>query len=309
MRWNLAAAARPLVLVAGLLGWCANGMADEREGLPASTTYSSGGVSACTKCHDDDHSSEVLAGPHGMAADPRTPSATKGCESCHGPGGEHAKQEKKFRVAETFAGHDPDLANARSEVCMGCHQKAGQRHFRISEHSNADVACSDCHTVHAREDRIRERLTQAEVCADCHKDQKANMNKYSRHPIREGKVVCTDCHNAHGSKGDHQLVEATTNEVCYKCHAEKRGPFLFEHEPVQDDCSECHNPHGSVNDNLLVARPPFLCQQCHNDTRHPGTVYANAAIVSSNRANGRACTNCHTNVHGSNHPSGITFRR
>ena len=80
------------------------------------------------------------------------------------------------------------------------------------------------------------------------------------------------------------LVEATTNETCYKCHAEKRGPFLFEHEPVQDDCSECHNPHGSVNDQLLTARPPFLCQQCHNDTRHPGTVYANANVASSNQA-------------------------
>jgi DmsE family decaheme c-type cytochrome len=308
MRWNIGAGLAPLVLAAGLLGWSAGSLAEGRDALPASTTYSSG-AATCTKCHDDEHASAIMAGPHGMAADPRTPAATKGCESCHGPGGEHAKSEKKFRVAETFEGHDPDLADARSEVCMGCHAKSAQRHFKISEHSRADVACSDCHSVHAREDKIRERLTQAEVCTDCHKDQKANLNKYSRHPIREGKVVCTDCHNAHGSKGDHQLVEATTNEVCYKCHAEKRGPFLFEHEPVQDDCSECHNPHGSVNDNLLVARPPFLCQQCHNDTRHPGTVYANGAIVSNNRANGRACTNCHTNVHGSNHPSGITFRR
>jgi DmsE family decaheme c-type cytochrome len=282
--------------------------ADDREALPASTTYSEG-VAACTKCHDDEHAGSVLAGPHGVAADSRTPAGTKGCESCHGPGGEHAKQEKKFRVAETFEGHDPDLAATRNEVCMGCHAKSGQRHFQVSEHSAADVACTDCHSVHAREDLVTDRLTQAKVCVDCHQDQKANMNKYSRHPIREGKVVCTDCHNPHGSKGEHQLVEATTNEVCYRCHAEKRGPFLFEHEPVQDDCAECHNPHGSVNDNLLRARPPFLCQQCHNDTRHPGTVYANANIVSSNRGAGHACTDCHTSVHGSNHPSGVTFRR
>ena len=49
---------------------------------------------------------------------------------------------------------------------------------------------------------------------------------------------------------------------------QQRGPFLFEHEPVQDDCSECHNPHGSVNDQLLTARPPFLCQQCHQTSSH-----------------------------------------
>jgi DmsE family decaheme c-type cytochrome len=256
-----------------------------------------------------------MSGPHGVGGDSRTPASAKGCESCHGPGAEHAKQSKKFRVAETFEGHDPSLAASRSEVCMGCHGKSvqgaqnAQRHFLVSEHSRADVSCVDCHSVHSREDKVSKRLTQAEVCVDCHKDQKANMNKYSRHPIREGKVACTDCHNPHGSKGDHQLVEATTNEVCYKCHAEKRGPFLFEHEPVQDACTNCHNPHGSVNDNLLVARPPFLCQECHNDTRHPGTVYANQNVESVNRALVRGCTNCHTNVHGSNHPSGVTFRR
>ena len=282
--------------------------AGERAALPPSTTYSEG-VKVCTECHDDEHATAIMSGPHGMAADPRTPAATKGCESCHGPGGEHARQEKKFRVAQTLEGHSEEDAAARAEVCMNCHGKTAQKHFLTSEHSRADVACSDCHDVHSRNDKVLNRLTQTEVCVDCHQDQKANMNKFSRHPIREGKVACTDCHNPHGAKGEHMLVEATTNETCYKCHAEKRGPFLFEHEPVQDDCSECHNPHGSVNDQLLTARPPFLCQQCHNDTRHPGTVYANANVASSNRAIGRGCTNCHTNVHGSNHPSGVTFRR
>lgn len=281
--------------------------AADRADLPASTTFSEG-TAVCTKCHDDEHTTAIMAGPHGMAADSRTPAANKGCESCHGPGGEHAKQEKAFRPAQTFSGTDSDAAD-RAAVCMGCHGQTAQKHFLTSEHSRADVSCNDCHNVHSREDKVLGRLTQPEVCVECHQDQKANMNKYSRHPIREGKVVCTDCHNPHGAKGEHMLVEATTNETCYKCHAEKRGPFLFEHEPVQDDCSECHNPHGSVNDQLLTARPPFLCQQCHNDTRHPGTNYANANVASSNRAIGRACTNCHTNVHGSNHPSGLTFRR
>jgi DmsE family decaheme c-type cytochrome len=297
-----------LLAAFALLGSAALFADEARQSLPASTTFSAG-TAACTKCHDDEHANSVLAGPHGVGADARTPAASKGCESCHGPGGEHAKQEKQFRVAETFGGDDAEGAAGRAQACVGCHDKAAQRHFLTSEHSVADVACNDCHAVHEREDKVSDRLAQAKVCTDCHSDQKANMNKYSRHPIREGKVACTDCHDAHGGKGDHMLVEATTNETCYKCHAEKRGPFLFEHEPVQDDCSECHDPHGSVNDQLLTARPPFLCQQCHNDTRHPGTVYANANAPSSNRVVGRSCTNCHTSVHGSNHPAGLTFRR
>lgn len=278
----------------------------DHAALPPSTTYSEGGTKTCMKCHDDEHAVTIMSGPHGMAGDARTPAANKGCESCHGPAGEHSKKEKQFRAAQTFGGDD---AAAEAEVCMGCHGKGDQQHFLTSEHSRSDVACNDCHKVHEREDKALNRLTQAEVCVDCHKDQKANMNKFSRHPIREGKVACTDCHNTHGSKGEHMLVASTVNETCYKCHAEKRGPFLFEHEPVQDDCSECHNPHGSVNDYLLKARPPFLCQECHNDTRHPGTVYANPNVAANNRAVGKACTNCHTDVHGSNHPAGVTFRR
>ncbi len=297
-----------LVTAIAMMGFGGGALAADRAALPASTTYSDG-TRACTECHDDEHATAIMSGPHGMAGDARTPAANHGCESCHGPGGEHARQEKQFRVAQTFASRDPADAAAHAAVCTGCHRGGDQQHFLTSEHSRADVACSDCHKVHAREDKLLDRLTQPEVCVDCHTDQKANMNKFSRHPIREGKVVCTDCHNPHGDKGPHMLVESTVNETCYRCHAEKRGPFLFEHEPVQDDCGECHNPHGSVNDSLLVARPPFLCQQCHNDTRHPGTVYANANVAANNRTVGKACTNCHTNVHGSNHPAGLTFRR
>jgi DmsE family decaheme c-type cytochrome len=282
--------------------------AQDRESLPASTTFSTG-AKVCLECHDDEHAAAVMAGPHGMAGDARTPAANKGCESCHGPGGEHASKEKQFRVAQTFASDDPADAAVQAETCMGCHNKSDQQHFLASAHSRADVACGDCHNVHQRDDKSLARISQAEVCVDCHVEQKANMNKFSRHPMREGKVVCTDCHNPHGDKGPHMLVEATVNETCYTCHAEKRGPFLFEHEPVQDDCGECHNPHGSINEALLTARPPFLCQQCHNDTRHPGTVYANSGFAVSNRTVGKGCSNCHTNVHGSNHPAGLTFRR
>ncbi len=63
----------------------------------------------------------------------------------------------------------------------------------------AGVACADCHTVHAAEDPVRVNKTQAEVCFACHAEQRADSFKYSHHPIREGKVVCSDCHNPMGS--------------------------------------------------------------------------------------------------------------
>ena len=138
-------------------------------------------------------------------------------------------------------------------------------------------------------------------------------------------MSCSDCHNAHGSAGPKLAKRDSTNATCYTCHAEKRGPFVHQHEPVTEDCANCHNPHGSTVASLLKARPPMLCQQCH--TPHvaggvgavggqpgvfpppvPGQVApaVGATTGGKNVVNiwqGRSCTNCHTQVHGSNNPS------
>ena len=83
------------------------------------------------------------------------------------------------------------------------------------------------------------------------------------------------------------------NEKCLECHTEKRGPFLWEHAPVRENCLNCHDPHGSNHDKMLVAKQPYLCQRCHLNTRHPGTLYDGQNTVGggllSNRAVEHAC--------------------
>ena len=128
-------------------------------------------------------------------------------------------------------------------------------------------------------------------------------------------MACADCHNPHGTAGPKLLVRDSVTDTCYTCHMEKRGPFVRNHQPVQEDCTICHNPHGTTTPNLLKSRPPFLCQQCHEPTGHQ----ANAASLNSARGFAtntvaRGCVNCHTNIHGSNNPmhdavSGRAFRR
>jgi DmsE family decaheme c-type cytochrome len=105
---------------------------------------------------------------------------------------------------------------------------------------------------------------------------------------------------------------STVNETCQACHAEKRGPFLWEHEPVVENCTTCHDAHGSSNDRMLVAKEPFLCQRCHVTAQHPSTIYDANVLANSTTANrvyGRSCAACHQNVHGSNAPSGKAFLR
>jgi DmsE family decaheme c-type cytochrome len=275
------------------------------------------GDAKCTRCHDENDDYPVLAigkTRHGTVADGRTPS----CTSCHGESESHvnkpASATERPKPERTFTRTSLTPVQARNDACMSCHRRDSPRsHWEGSAHQARDVACSSCHQVHTQHDRVRDKRTQPEVCFACHKEQRAQVNRPSRHPIPEGKVSCSDCHNPHGSAGPKLVRRDSVNDTCYTCHMEKRGPFVHPHEPVQEDCSICHNPHGTVPENLLKMRAPFLCHQCH--TPHgPNTpqllgrqVVPNAVTTTGKNAvnitQGRGCLNCHTEVHGSNNPS------
>ena len=269
------------------------------------------GDAKCTRCHDESGSPELLAigkTKHGTRADSRTPT----CTSCHGPSEQHlakgAKPDRSFSK-----GASQSSAQLRDEACTSCHKSGSQMFWSTSTHAARDVTCSDCHQIHKGQDKVRDKRTQPEVCYACHKQQRAEMSKPSRHPVLEGKMSCSDCHNPHGSPGQKQLVRSTVNETCYTCHMEKRGPFINNHQPVSEDCGICHNPHGTTAPNLLKSRMPFLCQECHEGSRHPSTdasgglpVATVARLSPGGRGQmgsvGRGCVNCHTNIHGSNNP-------
>jgi len=172
-----------------------------------------------------------------------------------------------------------------------------------------------CHSIHKPNDVI-ERTTQAEVCIRCHKDIRSQTLRASSHPIREHKVVCSDCHNPHGSEGPSSLKQLTINQNCYTCHAEKRGPFLWEHYPVSEDCTLCHRVHGSNHYALLNKQGPQLCQQCHASAAARGGLRHISNFLDYDDYSGSArfkvelnCAHCHSKVHGSNHPSGSRLQR
>jgi DmsE family decaheme c-type cytochrome len=153
--------------------------------------------------------------------------------------------------------------------------------------------------------------TERELCASCHRVQVNKSRRVSHMPLIEGKMQCSTCHNPHGT-GNVRLLRVGNwiNESCVSCHTEKRGPFLFEHAAGRESCVSCHDPHGSSNDRMLVAKAPMLCQRCHIGTRHPSTIYDGLAVQNrNNRIIGRACVNCHQQIHGSNHPSGQSLTR
>jgi len=125
-------------------------------------------------------------------------------------------------------------------------------------------------------------------------------------------MACTSCHAAHGSSAPASLKKASVNETCTDCHAEYRGPFLWEHQPVTEDCANCHDAHGSTQPAMLKTRAPFLCQQCHEEQGHPSvpnTPLGLAGGTPNSTLLLGGCLNCHSQIHGSNDPSGRAFMR
>lgn len=265
------------------------------------------GDAKCTSCHDENDSPEALRigkTKHGTVADKRTP----GCTNCHGESEKHVKEAGRGSgptppVDVGFTKKNAASAQERNAACLSCHQGSKRIGWQSSTHANQDVSCSSCHKIHDGKDPVRDKVEQAEVCYECHKEQRAQLSRPSRHPVPEGKVSCSSCHNVHGDNPK-ALVKSSTNATCYSCHMEKRGPFVHNHQPVTEDCAICHNPHGTVIENLLKARPPFLCQECHSHTSHPsqsaGLPAGRTSSTNELGAVGRGCLNCHTNIHGSN---------
>lgn len=282
---------------------------------PAAPGYAGSGVRACLTCHNRPPVNAVLQTVHAARADARSPFNEHDCETCHGASPDHIRTNE-LPVGVVFEGTTgkatPSPIEVQNSVCLGCHQNGQRTHWQTSEHQSADLACVSCHNIHAAQDPVLAKLTQPAVCEGCHREKRSQLQLRSHHPLPEGLMTCSDCHNPHGSVTDHLLTKATVNDTCTGCHAEKRGPWVWEHEPVTDGCTNCHNPHGTVNDRLLTQRAPFLCQGCHQDANHPSTLYSGDDIPPIGAAQqllGQACLNCHSQVHGSNHPSGSRLTR
>jgi DmsE family decaheme c-type cytochrome len=262
------------------------------------------GDKACLTCHatQTEEFTHTLMGRIGL-----TQKGKFACENCHGAGSEHVKAGGGRGVGGIISFRPDDTSRTAEEnngICLACHERGDRTNWPGSVHEERGLMCTNCHTIMKAVSRKNQLKTtwEPDTCFQCHKDRRAQMFRSSHMPMREGKIVCSDCHNPHGSITESLLKKDSINDTCYTCHAEKRGPFLFEHEPVRENCDNCHDPHGSINEYSLKMPRPRLCNECHN-------LMDNTAGPASNHALGQSCQNCHPMVHGTNSPGGALLTR
>lgn len=242
----------------------------------------------CLKCHTGEHVSPWTTSLHARAK--------VSCIKCHDM---HSQGEKKLlsdvenaklsvegltrAIKQTDLGSN--VAPTGSEEKLAANKKVKELTAELEE---ARKQLKGAETAYRRN-------AEPYVCYDCHKPQEVQSKMPSHHPIPEGKMRCSDCHNPHGGPTS-MLKQENVNETCYRCHADKGGPFTFEHPPVAEDCSTCHKPHGSVNNNLLPQSQPFLCLRCHVAPHSRRSSLGNPVDVSRYFTE---CTDCHNQIHGS----------
>lgn len=271
------------------------------------------GTDTClATCHyHDDQKKNLDASTMGVQISKKTHMPIVNCEACHGPGSlaiegltreqveEDARNGKQTKCRYEMLIEITKLpAPAKSLICLKCHAKYEDFNLHTwnsGVHAINDVSCSDCHKIHMGPDLIIRKEEMENLCEKCHFKAKAEFSLPSHHPVHEKKIFCISCHEPHGSEIEKNLKKTTVKEVCVQCHADKEGPYTFEHSENMEDCTTCHSPHGSINNNLLKARQPFLCLQCHSGHRTSATSTTKAEFYTR-------CTDCHSRIHGTDIP-------
>ena len=289
----------------------------EGGSIAPSNAVAYAGNSECKTCHPNIWAT-FYKNPHFKSlASGKAPPELTACEGCHGPAKAHiAAGGGRNTIVNAFTIMKPKEIVA---ACLKCHASDFNRaKIRRSEHTEHDVACTACHSNHHPvSNKNLLAKSQPDACYECHADVRSQFDLPSRHRVNEGLMACSDCHNPHGGftptfgmgQTSKMLNQAHGNQQpCLKCHVDKAGPFIFEHQAGEiDGCISCHRPHGSTNAKLLT-RPAvaMLCLECHTGTGDfgvktiRGVTFPDHATHSMTDPHYQRCTGCHVAIHGSN---------
>ncbi len=315
-----AAAVRFVVAVSAFLVLVAAGGGGARSGedtapWPRSGTYV--GADACRECH----ASEAEQIAHGVHAAVVASPHTMACETCHGPGGDHATGARDAAVRDGAIAkitHPQKLPiDVQAKLCGRCHTAEAEAHGGggVAGLLEAGLGCTDCHSVHERrpatplpEVRFRSRAATlagakpvpSTRCATCHPLQANALSTTGHRALAtdDPHGGCTTCHGNGSLHEDHLGVarlisrpDHATDGVatCVRCHQDvhpQRAHWPDEDGPFLGkalDCFDCHRVHGPAPHGRSGAKPATAA------TTATGTASPSAATAMRNAT----CAECH----------------
>ena len=215
------------------------------------------------------------------------------CESCHGPGSNHAKwaetEDKDYNAEKGLLVTFDD----RKGVDWTINTETGISERNKPKNSNTEIeVCARCHS---RRSIIWEDYEHSKPLMDTHLpaliedgyyypdgqilEEVYVHGSFLQSKMYEKGVTCTDCHNPHSLKLNKQ-----GNEMCNTCHLSSKFDSLSHHHHKEGsqgaECVGCHMPDKNYmvidprhDHSIRIPRPdlsrkfgtPNACNNCHND--------------------------------------------
>lgn len=245
------------------------------------------GTAVCMTCHSSYARLWASMGHSQAMLTDSVPVDKRGCEGCHGPGGEHVGRNRKQIVSWAKLATDE-----QAKVCLQCHQKQGFSEDAWFDRAHGAVlTCTQCHEVHkpVKRDQLL-KPGEGRECEPCHDDLAEKIADKTHHTLVDGALSCTQCHRFHAT-GEKSLLAAPLDKLCADCHGDetprpeshKRKDFKLKHKTEakgkQDQCLMCHDQEA-------------FCNRCHSvKIPHPEDFVEKHDKES--KAKPTACLGCH----------------
>jgi predicted CXXCH cytochrome family protein len=241
-------------------------------------------TATCYACHSLDEKGNKATGPAGWTKVNDSAYKDVQCESCHGPGLEHAKlpdNRANWPLARLT------LYDSAAS-CAACH--TGTRHGFVQGWEQSGHAKLESPAVN----------NTTSTCRNCHEGKTAlkawgvNTNYQERDSASvNSQHVCAVCHDPHGSGNDHQLrfpinTPDPDQNLCMKCHLNRGNPTTSNSTP--------HGSQGYVLLGIAGYRPAGVSI----DTQVVLTTH-------SSEANPKLCAGCHVNAFDVTDPTTGSF--
>lgn len=234
----------------------------------------------CTGCHSTgfqrfqgptgewlSSATDDFAGVYDIDADGMPDEINVGCESCHGPGSEHASWASQGISAGgrgRYIVQPRNLSPSRAlMVCGRCHDRPLGNGPTITGEP-IDPNGLAARPGIGRQDFLAQFTTRpgpetTDYWDGVHsrRDQQhvSDLLKSRKHRNDRILTVCSDCHGAHGASFRNQLTadpDDPDSPLCATCHATDHLPHMLMntgsiHTGSQTSCTECHMPRTGLS--------------------------------------------------------------